>query len=124
MTEKNTETIVEFAGGTKRSTRRPPYHLVPVELMEAVAWTRLEGDRKYEPGNWKNGDREFFADCMSHAIQHLMDAPWDEEEDLTTHLGHAATNIAFILWALKRGRITREDFQRIACLLEQSQSPL
>jgi hypothetical protein len=115
------EVNAEFSGGTKRSTRRPPYNLVPVELMEAVAWTRHEGDTKYGPNNWMAGDREFFADCLSHAIQHLMDASWDDTESLETHLGHAATNIGFILWALKRGKVTREVLQNIARLMTSGQ---
>ena len=75
-------TVAEFGGGARRSDRKPPFFLVPRELLEAVARTRLEGDRKYEPGNWRKGDKEFFVDCLSHAIQHLLDAPWEETEDL------------------------------------------
>ena len=56
-------------------------------------------------------------DCLSHAIQHLMDAPWEDAEEFDTHLGHAATNIAFILWAKRRGVVSREDFQQVARLL-------
>ena len=109
-------TGVEFSGGTRRRDRKPPFFLVPRELLEAVAWTRLEGDRKYEPGNWQKGDKDFFVDCLSHAIQHLMDAPWGAAEDFDTHLGHAACNIAFILWAKRRGVVSREDFQQVARL--------
>jgi hypothetical protein len=103
-----------FEGGTKRSGRKPAYHFVMVELMQAVAKTRAEGDRKYAPGNWMKGSREFFVDCLGHAIEHLMLCVWDDEEDMLTHLGHAATNIGFILWALIRGKVTRRDFQRAA----------
>jgi len=110
-------TAVEFTGGARRSDRKPPYFLVPRELLEAVAWTRLEGDRKYEPGNWQRGDPEFFVDALSHAIEHLVNAPWDETEDFRTHLGHAACNIAFILWALRRGIVSQQDFQQAAKLL-------
>jgi hypothetical protein len=107
----------EFEGGTKRTGRKPVYHLVPVELMEAVADTRAEGDCKYEPGNWEQGSEEFFVDCLSHAIEHLMLCSFDEDESIETHLGHAATNIGFILWALKRGRVTRESFQRAGLIV-------
>src|SRR5215467_13124792 len=69
-TSPATETT--FEGGTKRSGRKPPYHLVPVELMEAVAATRVDGDRRYAPGNWMQGSREFWVDCLGHAIEHLM----------------------------------------------------
>jgi hypothetical protein len=108
------DTGATFEGGTKRSGRKPAYHLVMVELMQAVAKTRAEGDRKYQPGNWMKGNKEFFVDCLGHAIEHLMLCAWDEEEDIFTHLGHAATNIGFILWALIRGKVTRRDFQRAA----------
>jgi hypothetical protein len=106
----------ELSGGARRCDRKPPFFLIPWELLEAVAWTRLEGDRKYGPGNWQTTDREFFVDSLSHAIQHLMDAPWDDAEAFDTHLGHAACNIAFILWATRRGVVSREDFQQVARL--------
>lgn len=114
MTERAEEKRVLFAGGAKRCDRKPPFSLVPIELMEAVAETRREGDVKYGAGNWMLGSKEFFTDCLSHGIQHLIDAPWDETESLETHFGHAATNIAFMLWALKRGKITKADLQNIA----------
>lgn len=109
-----------FEGGTKRTGRKPVYHLVPVELMEVVADTRAEGDCKYQPGNWKQGDEEFFVDCLGHAIEHLMLCAWDEDESLETHLGHAATNIGFILWALKRQKVTKESFRRAGLIVGRS----
>jgi hypothetical protein len=111
----NTESQVQFDGGAKRCDRKAPHFLVPIELLEAVGWTRYEGDAKYEPGNWMLGDKEFFVDCLSHSIQHLFEFPWDESED---HLGHAACNIAFILWALRRGKVTREDFRNVARIVK------
>jgi hypothetical protein len=115
---KTSEPVATFDGGAKRSCRKPQYHLVMVELMEAVANTRAEGDRKYAPGNWMRGGKEFFVDCLAHAIGHLMECSWDEQEDFETHLGHAACNIGFILWALKRGMVTKRDFQRAAVIVE------
>jgi hypothetical protein len=89
--------------------------LVPRELLDLVAKTRAEGDRKYGAGNWKHGDRLFFVDCLSHAITHLMDAPGEEDgEDFETHLAHAGCNIAFIAWALKRGIVKVQDFENAA----------
>jgi hypothetical protein len=102
--------------------RKPQHHLVPIELMAAVADTRVEGDVKYGVGNWMKGSKEFFVDCLGHAIEHLMLCAWDEEESIWTHLGHAATNIAFILWALKRGKVTRADFQNAATVASQAHS--
>src|SRR5262245_46631582 len=116
------DTGATFAGGTKRSSRKPQYHLVPVELMEAVADTRVEGDVKYGVGNWMQGSKEFFVDCLGHAIGHLMDCAWDDEEDLKTHLGHAATNIGFMLWALKRNKFNKTDLQNAAMVVSPTPS--
>jgi hypothetical protein len=108
---------VMFQGGTYRESRRPMYHLVPIELLQAVAQTRQHGDLKYEPGNWKKGDRAFFVDCVNHTIEHLWDTvDPDSLTDPMVSLGHAATNIAFMLWALRRGVIERRDFERAAVL--------
>ncbi len=118
---------VEFKGGGKRSSRKPPLSLCPIELVEAVAETRAEGDLKYDVGNWQKFEKEGWVDCLSHAIQHLLDMDKDkvwengeevENEAIEVHLGHAATNIAFILWALRRGKVSREDFQNIARVLK------
>lgn len=109
---------VEFEGGAGRSERYVPLWLCPIELIQAVADTRLYGDQKYEPGNWQQGDKHFFVDCLSHAIQHLYDYAMPPEGDQggEYHLGHAATNISFVLWALKRGKIDRADFFNVAKL--------
>jgi hypothetical protein len=38
--------------------------------MAAEAGTRAEANRKYAPGNWQQGSKEFFVDCLAHAIEH------------------------------------------------------
>jgi len=51
-----------------------------------------------------------------------MDAPWEDTEDFETHLGNAACNIAFILWATRRGVVSRDDFQQVARLFNRETS--
>ncbi len=105
-------------GGAMRATRPTMLHLVPVELIRAVGEARIEGDVKYGPGNWQRGTPAFYVGCLNNAIEHLLGAagmnPSEEDEGIETHLGHAACNIAFILWALPRGRVKREDFLNAA----------
>ena len=116
--ERNTlpkEKHTVFSGGAKRHDRKPLVFLVPRELLDLVAETRMRAELKYGFGNWKLGDRLFFVDCLSHAIIHLMDAPSEAEgEDFRTHLAHAASNLAFIAWALDRGIVTVDDFRKAA----------
>src|SRR5215469_282345 len=66
--EREVESGVTFDSGAKRSGRKAPLFLVPKELLEEVAWARYEGDSKYKPGNWMQGNKEFFIDCLDHAI--------------------------------------------------------
>jgi hypothetical protein len=112
--------MVKFKSGAKRSSRKPPYCLVPIELLQEVAKTRQEGDIKYEPNNWMLANKEYFVDCLSHAIEHLIEAPWEKDEDIYLHLGHAACNISFILWALRRGKVTAKDFQQMAVIVQNA----
>ena len=102
-----------------RASSKPLYHLVPAELLEAVAEARAAGDLKYAPGNWKQGGPVFFIDSLNHAIEHLIRSVDPEsDESMEVHLGHAATNLAFILWALKRGIVRQRDFLAAAELFQ------
>ena len=107
-----------------RTHRAPLYHLVPLELIEAVAAARAEGDLKYAPSNWKQGGRAFYVDCINHTIAHLYNTVDLEDLDgAEEHLGHAAANIGFMLWALKRGLLRRKDFMNAVTVFRQEDNP-
>ena len=121
------ELVSKFADSTKtvsgklRSSRKPMYHKVPIELMQAVAEACEHGDLKYEPGSWRRGEKAFFVDCLNHAIEHLFAAADNESsENVVDNLGHAAANIGFILHALRVGMITRADFHKAAELFQDA----
>lgn len=117
----NAASMAATNGTALRASRMPPYHLVPIELLHAVAASRLRGDVTYAPGNWMHGDRLFFIDCINHTIEHLYRAvDCSDPEDIEVHFGNAATNIAFMLWALARGIIRRGEFMDFATIWQEA----
>ena len=60
------------------------------------------GAVKYGPYNWKRGQKDFFLDAWNHAFVHLQKfKEGDRSED---HLAHLACNVAFLIWAVTKGR--------------------
>lgn len=98
-----------FRGGARRSDRKPRFDLIPFEFLEEVADALTEGAAKYGPHNWKRGDAEFFRDAWSHAFVHLQ--KFKEGDTKEDHLAHLACNVAFLIWAVKKGVISQQDFE-------------
>ena len=105
---KNKHNIRRFAGGAQRTDRKPRFDLIPFEFLEAVALVLTRGAARYGPCNWKRGKKDFFLDAWNHAFVHLQKfKEGDKRED---HLAHLACNVAFLVWAVKKSIISREDF--------------
>ena len=97
-----------FAGGSRRSDRKPRFDLIPFEFLEGVSAALTEGAVKYGQQNWKRGGKDFFRDAWNHAfVHHQMFKEGDRSED---HLAHLACNVAFLIWAIKNGVLSEEDF--------------
>src|SRR5439155_16737068 len=97
-----------FIGGARRSDRKPRFDLIPFEFLESVAEVLSAGAVKYGPYNWKRGQKDFFLDAWNHAFVHLQKfKEGDRRED---HLAHLACNVAFMIWAVKNGIISQDDF--------------
>ena len=106
---KTTNKTARFAGGTKRTDRKPRFDLIPFEFLESVAQVLSSGAVKYGPYNWKRGQKDFFLDAWNHAFTHLE--KFKEGDASEDHLAHLACNVAFMIWAVKNGVVAQEDFR-------------
>ena len=102
------KSIEHFAGGAKRSDRKPRFDLIPFVFLEAVAQVLRDGALKYGAHNWQRGSKDFFLDTWNHAFVHLQKVKeGDTSED---HLAHFACNVAFLIWAVRKGVLQQTDF--------------
>ena len=100
--------VRRFPGGARRTERQPRFDLIPFEFLESVAEELTRGAAKYGPYNWKRGQKDFFLDAWNHAFVHLQKfKEGDRSED---HLAHLACNVAFMVWAVKNGIVSQDDF--------------
>lgn len=72
--------------------------LVPTSLIEEVGKVLTFGAKKYDEHNWKKGMK--WSRCIASLKRHIQEfencKDFDDESSLL-HLGHAATNIAFLI---------------------------
>ncbi len=97
--------MVTYETGAKRGDLKPMYQLIPLAGLRRLAETLTEGHLKYDPSlfvqNWKLGNVDFFGGCFDHALEHLYKFRAGETDE--DHLGHAAANIFFLIWAQEEG---------------------
>jgi hypothetical protein len=94
--------------GRKDDAGKPPHHLLPPELPDAVAKVLAFGAEKYAPRNWERGmawSRPFSA-LMRHMWAWWRGEAVDAETGMS-HLWHAGCCIAFLIAYEARG--TGED---------------
>lgn len=92
----------------KRDAKKPPYHLIPFEALEALA-RRFEKGLHYGENNWKKGDKEWLDDAFNHCIEHLYkykngDTSEDSPEE---NLAAAAWFPVIAIWHLRRNKSLR-----------------
>jgi len=105
----NGRNMRRFSGGARRTDRKPRFDLIPFEFLESVAEVLTRGSARYGPYNWKRGRKDFFLDAWNHAFVHLEKfKEGDRSED---HLAHLACNVVFMVWAVKKGIISQDDFR-------------
>jgi len=93
----------------KEKEDKPAMHLISKEFLDEVALVRMYGNKKYQgEESWRLAED---MDYLDAALRHLLetveavrrdDHPrlYDSESGLL-HLGHAATNIMFVLTRIK-----------------------
>src|SRR5260370_28684202 len=106
---KTTNNMARFVGSAKRADKKPRFDLIPFEFLESVAGVLSSGAVKYGPYNWKRGQKDFFLDAWNHAFVHLE--KFKEGDASEDPLAHLASNVAFLIWAVKNGVVAQEDFR-------------
>lgn len=83
----------------KKDAGKPEIDLVPMNIVEDIAWIRMYGNRKYpgDPNNWMQVDARRYHNALArHLIEYLKDPYGNDEESGLPHLWHLATNAAFL----------------------------
>src|SRR2546426_1838307 len=65
--------VRRFAGGTRRTDRKPRFDLIPFEFLESVAEVLTRGAARYGPCNWKRGRKDFFLDAWNRSEEHTSE---------------------------------------------------
>lgn len=83
----------------KADAGKAEIRLVPMEIVWAIAWIRMYGNRKYgDPENWKLVEPERYRDAlMRHLLAYISDPKSVDGESGYPHLWHAACNMAFLM---------------------------
>ena len=89
----NNQTIKADAG-------KPKIHLVPANIISAIARIREYGNNKYPeggPDNWKDVEPDRYIDAAFRHLIACKDNIWAlDPESKYPHLWHVACNIAFL----------------------------
>lgn len=83
---------------------KAPLHLVPMQIVEDIAWVRKMGTDKYkDPDNWMKVPMMHYLDAACRHLHKALANPFakDSESNLY-HIHHVACNIAFICDMMKR----------------------
>lgn len=86
--------------GVKFDTGKPRYSLVPTELMKGTAEVLTFGAIKYATDSWQTVPeaRTRYLDALYRHLEAYRDGEKLDDDSNLSHLKHAATNIAFLLW--------------------------
>lgn len=90
---------VDESQKAKADAGKAEIRLVPMEIVWAIAWIRMYGNRKYgDPENWKLVEPERYRDAlMRHLLAYISDPKSVDGESGYPHLWHAACNLAFLM---------------------------
>ena len=75
------------------------YSLIPPIALEELAKTLTYGANKYEANNWKNvDDKSRYVDALYRHLEAWRSGKSVDYESGLSHLSHALTNIAFLIY--------------------------
>ena len=72
--------------------------LVPVDFIVGVSKVASFGAKKYDPENWKKGEKKRYLDALLRHIHAYLQGEESDKETGLSHLYHAGCNLAFIDW--------------------------
>lgn len=102
--------------GLRYNNGKSQLHLIPPEVLFALANVLTKGAQKYTPRNWELGMK--YSDVFSSLERHMWSWWHNEnggidEESGQTHLEHALCNLAFLI-TYKEREIGIDDRPKIA----------
>jgi len=82
-TSKSKEIKHDFESGASSSGNKPPYECLTPTLLRRAA-ERMRAGLHYGKHNWKKGinDKQFILDRLNHAIEHLIKAQQEIDNDI------------------------------------------
>lgn len=87
------ENFMKFDSGKLR------YSLIPPVATEALAEVLTYGAKKYKPNNWQKAeDFSRYTDALYRHLEAWRSGQEFDEESGLSHLSHALTNVAFLIW--------------------------
>lgn len=107
--DKLEEVVRRHRGIEKEIANKPALHLLNKEFLDEVALVRMYGNKKYEgEESWRLAENMAFLDAALRHITETVEAYRKEDttrlydpESGLLHLGHAATNLMFIITRIR-----------------------
>lgn len=93
--------------GLKYDEGKPMLDLIPPEAIMAIGKVMTYGAMKYGPNNWQGVEpRRYVAALLRHLMAYQA-GEMDDPESGMPHLWHVATNAAFLVTLMDRGRCAK-----------------
>lgn len=104
-----TEEIHTFTSGASSSNHKPPYECLTITLLRRSAM-RMQKGMHYGKHNWKKGiaDKQFILDRLNHAIEHLIKAQSEIDNDTEMTDDDLAAVVVNCMFAMEY-QITKKD---------------
>lgn len=113
-TAKLTDEIHHFKSGASSSGHKPPYECLTSTLLKRAA-LRMEKGLHYGKHNWKKGahDKQFILDRLNHAIEHLIKAAHEIDDDALYSDDDLAAVVVNCMFAMEyqNGMIARQEVE-------------
>jgi hypothetical protein len=105
----------QFKSGAKSSDSKPPYWLIPREVITAIALRFQFGATKYTIHNWKKGgeDPQYIRDRFNHMYEHMLKfvEGGDAEDNRLDSIVAVLINAVFITyWTIRHPEAVDKAF--------------